>query len=197
MYRLHLEDGGNRSADVLKVEVSKMIDDWEKLPEFEYIELLVPWDCSTELDYLNKIFIDEHKKHFTRELYKQPFVRTDKLDVYGYRSLDYHRDANAVVNDKIYRYDNKIPYYQKNAAAAFRFYDRGNDGLDPRSRDLTNLGQERFGRNMTKLLQTVDEPYMQLDDHFLEYVCAEPYALGKNNLLSTNWVTGDTEPQIL
>lgn len=179
--------GGKVGYDVLVLQIPKLMKAWKFIDDFEKIETLMHDDFESELEWFNDKFVKEHKKLYEKEAHVEPFKRTHELDVYGYRSLDYHQQETKMVDNSMYRYNNTIPLYQK--VGHMRHYDRDNDGLY-QGRSIDTFQATRYGDNMTKLLTHINKPYTKMDDHHMDYSGYTghlPSASSSTTLMFTGW----------
>jgi hypothetical protein len=170
MYKKHLASGGRMEKEIFAHQIPELMRSWSKLSQLDSYESLV-YDPITEMEYINNMFMEDHKQKYMFGPEQSKIPRTDKLDVYGYRGLDVHGDESKIVSDNIYRFGNKIPFYQK--VNHLRYHDRDNDGLYL-GRSIKHLEQKRY--NMKEVMDHVNKEYAKIDDNHVDYY-------GQNNTI--------------
>jgi hypothetical protein len=149
----------------LAKRISGLMVQWAKkeyLNDFEYVHDNV----LLTLSFLNKKFLVNHAYLYKRtenanfNVFRNKDIVTDKcgneeLKKYDemtadeYRTLDVWREEQVFTYDKLNRYQNKIPTWQKSMNT--RQYDRSNDGLHSAFSDRASLDSQVRGYNMDNI----------------------------------------------
>lgn len=157
IYKYHVESGGKLKLSLFQNQIPDLMKNWDKLEEIDSYESLV-YDPITEIEHINKEFIDQHKRMFNRFTQKNTITPTYKFTPENYRQFDAHDSKDIIVQNSTYRFDNTFPIYQ--TSGHNRQYDRSNDGLH-NGRSLDNLWNERY--NMNELMEHIDKEYKTID----------------------------------
>jgi len=170
MYERHLASGGKMEKEIFADQIPELMKGWPELDQFDSYQSLV-YDPITELEYMNQLFMKEYQDKYSFGSDHLKIPRTDHMDVYGYRGLDAHGKESKIVSGGSYRFDNKIPIYQK--VNHLRYHDKDNDGLYL-GRSIENLEQKRY--NMNDVLDHTNKEYAKIDDNHEDYY-------GQNNTI--------------
>lgn len=144
--------------------ISRLMKKWsisENLNDFEYVYN----DPSIILSFLNKVFLTKHEYLINKKnsnVFRVNDVVSDqcgisKLKKYEemtadeYKTLDIWKSQQLYTNNKRYRYENKIPIWQK--SMNIRHYDKNNDGLHSADSNRSSLNTQIRGYDMSNIIK--------------------------------------------
>ena len=149
----------------LAKQIPGLMIQWSKkedLNNFEYVYN----NILLTLSFLNKKFLVNHaylyrgtenadinvfrtKDVVTDKCGNEELKKYDEMTAAEYSTLDVWRDEQVYTYDKLNRYQNKIPTWQK--SMNIRQYDRSNDGLHSAYSDRASLDSQVRGYNMDNI----------------------------------------------
>lgn len=163
-YLVALNERNKTGVDKLElaVQVPGMMLNWakrENLNDFEYAY----GDILLILEFLNEKFLVNHahiydkanihsrnvfhvKDTITEKCDRRVKKRYDEMTADDYKSIDVWQDDQTYTYDKLNRYGNAVPMWQK--SMNIRHYDRDNDGLHTSNPERASLDNQVHGYNM-------------------------------------------------
>jgi hypothetical protein len=175
LHNKHTRNEGNICLKTFTRIVLDKMSQWSNSKNIDDYESLTPNQWEQTLNFINKQFIKEHEFLFQsvhvdinsadinvyKTVRKVGLMNNSDKKQYkdmtpdDYKTLDVWSEQTSSVQNKQYRYGNKIPMWQKSMNN--RHYDRENEGFHAHNSNQASLGTHIRGFNMEHIYETINK----------------------------------------